>query len=155
MKKCLHLFFFISFSTSAQVSLNGSCGNVSNSTGSVNYSVGQVYYKTIIGSDSNLNEGVQQPYEIFVLSNQNFDSKFLNILVYPNPTKDFLILDYKDLDFYNHTYELFDFTGRLLQKEKVNNKVTTLNIEIYPSSTYLLVITDGKNLIKNFKIIKN
>jgi hypothetical protein len=43
-------------------------GNASGSGGSVSYSVGQVAYQTHTGTNGSVVEGVQQPYEISVLT---------------------------------------------------------------------------------------
>lgn len=155
LKKYLYFFFLMSFSNFAQVSINTSGGNATNGTGSVSYSVGQIFYKTVYENNTIINEGVQQPYEIVALSTEESDLQFLNISVYPNPTKDIIILDYKDFNFLDTTYQLFDFSGKLLQKGEIIRKETKLSLEMYPISTYLLIIMDDKKQTKKFKIIKN
>jgi hypothetical protein len=63
------LTFTFSLSTvSAQESINATDGDVSGSGGSVSYSVGQVVYTTHTGTSGSVAEGVQQPYEISVVT---------------------------------------------------------------------------------------
>lgn len=52
----------------AQTSVNATDGDVSGSGGSVSYSVGQVVYTTHTGTSGSVAEGVQQPYEISVVT---------------------------------------------------------------------------------------
>ena len=52
----------------AQEVISSSGGNVSGSGGSVSYSVGQVVYTTNTGTNGSVAQGVQQPYEISVVT---------------------------------------------------------------------------------------
>jgi hypothetical protein len=52
----------------AQENVNASGSNASGSGGSASYSVGQVFYQIHSGSNGSVVEGVQQPYEISVIT---------------------------------------------------------------------------------------
>ena len=52
----------------AQTSVNTIGGNASGSGGSASYSVGQVVYQAHSGTNASIIEGVQQPYEILVVT---------------------------------------------------------------------------------------
>jgi len=52
----------------AQESVNATGGNASGSGGSASYSVGQVAYQTHTGTNGSVSEGVQQPFEISVVT---------------------------------------------------------------------------------------
>ena len=52
----------------AQTSVNATGGDASGGGGSVSYSVGQVVYTTHTGTSGSVAEGVQQPYEISVVT---------------------------------------------------------------------------------------
>ena len=52
----------------AQESVNATGGNAQGSGGSVSYSVGQLFYLIITGETGSVSEGVQQPYEISVVT---------------------------------------------------------------------------------------
>ena len=52
----------------AQTSVNAIGGDATGSGGSVSYSVGQVVYTTNKGTNGSVVEGVQQPYEILVVT---------------------------------------------------------------------------------------
>lgn len=74
----------------AQTSVNATDGDVSGSGGSVSYSVGQVVYTTHTGTSGSVAEGVQQPYEISVVTGlEEAQSINLSVTAYPNPTTDY------------------------------------------------------------------
>jgi hypothetical protein len=88
------LTFAFSLSTvSAQTSVNATGGDASGSGGSASYSVGQVAYQTHTGTSGSVAEGVQQPYEISVVTSiEEANDIKLSITAYPNPTTDYLEL---------------------------------------------------------------
>lgn len=51
-----------------QESINTSGGNGSSSSGSVSYSIGQMFYRSYAAGTISIAEGVQQPYEISTVS---------------------------------------------------------------------------------------
>ena len=60
--------------------------------GSISYSVGQIFYEPQQTAAGGVTTGVQQPYEIFTMATQE-NAVQNSISVYPNPVKDFLIVD--------------------------------------------------------------
>jgi hypothetical protein len=77
----------------AQTSVNATGGDASGGGGSVSYSVGQVVYTTNTGANGSVAQGVQQPFEISVVTGIE-EAKGINLSVsaYPNPTTDYLEL---------------------------------------------------------------
>ena len=102
----------------AQTSINATGGNASGSGGSVSYSVGQVVYTNNTGTNGSVAQGVQQPYEISVVTAIE-EAKGINLSVtaYPNPTTDYLTLSISAFDISNVSYQLYDMNGKLLQSE--------------------------------------
>ncbi|MDX9883208.1 MAG: hypothetical protein RBS73_14190 [Prolixibacteraceae bacterium] len=97
MKKlqlCISFLFIAGFfAARAQESVTVSGGGASGNDGSVSYSVGQIVYTTHTGSTVSLAQGVQQPYEISVVTGLNDVSDIqLDLSAYPNPTVDVLRL---------------------------------------------------------------
>lgn len=88
------LVLILSISTTmAQSSVNATGGNASGDGGSASYSVGQVVYTANTGTNGSVAQGVQQPYEISVVTGieEAHDIK-LSVSVYPNPATDYLTL---------------------------------------------------------------
>lgn len=139
----------------AQNTIPAAGGNASGSEGSVNYTIGQVVYTTNTGTNGSAAQGVQQPYEISVVTGIE-QAKDINLIcsVYPNPTTDFLTLKIMNYDKENLSYWLYDFNGNLLQNKKVEANECNVSVQNLFSGTYILKVTDNNKVIKTFKIIK-
>ena len=143
----------------AQESVNATGGNASGSGGSASYSVGQVVYTTNIGTNGSVAQGVQQPYEISVVTGLE-EAKGINLTVsaYPNPTTDYLTLEVDastTLSIQSMAYQLYDMQGKLLQNEKItSNQASIVMSNLVPATYFVKVIQSNKEL-KTFKIIKN
>ena len=147
----------LGFSTAyAQQSANASGGIASGSGGSLSYSVGEIVYTTISGGNGSVAQGVQQPYEISdVLSLEETKDIRLNIVAFPNPTVDRLIIK---MDSYNGnilSFQIFDLHGRLIFTDDVKGSETEVNMLDYESGVYILKIIGSGKEIRTFKIIKN
>jgi hypothetical protein len=147
----------------AQTSVNATGGNASGSGGSVSYSVGQVVYTTNTGTNGSVAQGVQQPFEISVVTGLE-EAKGINLSVtaYPNPTTDYLTLSIDastTLSIQSMSYQLYDMNGKLLQNEKITgNKTSIVMSNLVPANYFVKVVkTQGlaSQEVKTFKIIKN
>ncbi len=140
----------------AQESVNATGGDASGSGGSVSYSVGQVVYTTNTGTTGSVAQGVQQPYEISVVTAIEEATRInLSVSVYPNPTTDYLTLSINDFDILNLSFHLYDINGKMIQQNKINISETIISITEIPPAVYFLKITDNGKEIKVFKIVKN
>ena len=153
-KFLLLLLLGISGIYNAQQAIIPAGNNAQSGTGSVSYSVGQILYEPQLGATGKVNPGVQQPYEIYSLAtNENtIQSK---IMVYPNPVKDFLIIDFNSDKLVKSGYQLFDGTGRMISKGELKNLQTEINTSTLPAGMYILNISRAGINVKSFKIIKN
>lgn len=140
----------------AQTSVNATGSNASGSGGSVSYSVGQVVYTTNIGTNGSVAQGVQQPYEISVVTGIE-EAKGINLLVsaYPNPTTDYLTLSIDEFDISNLSYQLYDINGKLLQSEKITGNQTSIVMSNLVPANYFVKVIQSNKEVKTFKIIKN
>ena len=143
----------------AQESVNGTGGNASGSGGSASYSLGQVVYTTNTGINGSVVEGVQQPYEISVMTAiEEAKDINLSVSVYPNPTTDYLTLEVKEFDFSNLHFQLYDMNGKLLQGEKITGNQTNIVMSnLVPATYFVKVVKTSHDLsqeVKSFKIIK-
>jgi hypothetical protein len=143
----------------AQESVNATGGNASGSGGTVNYSVGQVVYTTSTGTNGSVAEGVQQPYEISVVTGLE-EAKSINLSVsaYPNPTIDYLTLSIDvstTFSIQSMSYKLYDIKGKLLKNEKITDNQTGIVMSNLVPAIYFVKVIQGNNELKTFKIIKN
>ena len=143
----------------AQTSVNATGGDASGSGGTVSYSVGQVVYTTNSGTNGSVAQGVQQPYEISVVTGIE-EAKGINLSVtaYPNPTTDYLTLSIDastTLSIQSMSYQLYDMNGKLLQSEKITGNQTSIVMSNLVPANYFVKVTQGNKEVKTFKIIKN
>jgi len=147
-------FFYVP--TFAQETVPATGGNAVGSGGSVSYSVGQVVYTTNTSTASgSVAQGVQQPYEISVVTAIETAKEInLSVSAYPNPTTDFLILKIEGNVKTQYIASLFDITGKLLQSQKITGNQTNIAMSNLVPATYFVKVTDGSKEVKTFKIVK-
>lgn len=153
----LSAFILAWSSVSAQESINTAGGNASESGGSVSYSVGQVVYQTYTGTNGSITQGVQQPYEISVITAvEEAKNINLSVLAYPNPATDFLQLkvDGSMYSVMSMSFQLYDMNGKLLQTKKLTEAETQIDMSSFVPATYFLKVITESKAIKEFKIIK-
>ena len=149
----------------AQEAIPAAGGNASGSGGSVSYSVGKVAYQTHTGTNGSVAEGVQQPFEISVVTGiEEAEGINLSVRAYPNPTTDYLTLSINDNVKTSHdlslmSYQLFDMNGKLLQSEKITGNQTSIVMSnLVPATYFVKVVVKTQGIasqeIKTFKIIK-
>jgi hypothetical protein len=157
VKLCVVLFLGLALTgLQAQTAVTIAGCNASGSGGSVSFSAGQVFYTTNTGTNGSLAQGVQQPYEISIVTgNEEVNGISLQWVLYPNPTTDFLTLKIEDEIPSQCHASLYDLNGKLLENKKMESNEISLDMSNYDPSTYFLkVIMDNKE-VKTFKIIKN
>ncbi len=147
-------FTFLFSISSAQTSINSSGGNGSGNGGTVSFTIGQVSYHTLKASNGSVAEGVQQPFEISVLSVPEEMNQILLIQTYPNPTTDFLSLSISNMEITDLSFQLFDLQGKMVLNEKIHNALTSVNMGDLVPSTYILKVNQNNKELKIFKIIK-
>jgi hypothetical protein len=140
----------------AQTTIPVSGGNATGTGGSLGYTVGQVVYTTYTGSNGTVSQGVQQPFEISVVTGlEEAKDISLEIIAYPNPASDFIKLMIKNYEVDNLSYQLYDVNGSILQDNKIEGQETNISMLNLKPSVYFLKVTDNKKVVKTFKIIKN
>lgn len=157
IKILISLFFLLLalVPTKAQETVPLTGGTASGNGGSVTYTVGQVIYSTILGTNGTVILGVQQPYEISVATTiEETEGITLEFKVYPNPTTGKITLTVEDFDIENLRYNLFGINGILIQEKNIENSITEISFENSAPSVYFLKVIKDKTEIKTFKIIK-
>lgn len=130
-------------------------GNATGTGGSASYSVGQLVYTTATGTTGSVAQGVQQPFEINVVSSIGdiFDISLFS--AYPNPASKHLVLKIENTELSSLTYQLINTAGFVLKSAIISAQTTTINLAALSTSTYFLRIFSDDKEIKVFKIIKN
>jgi hypothetical protein len=144
------------FGIQAQIVVPASGGQASGGGGSASYTVGQVVYTTNNGySNGSVSQGVQQPYEISILTALDESNGItLSVATYPNPVIDFVNIIVKNFDYINLSYQLYDIKGTLLESQKLKGNQTSIATNKLMPASYFLKISNGSKEVKIFKIIK-
>jgi len=138
----------------AQQSVNTSGGNATGSGGQVSYSIGQAAYTAISAPSGSVNQGVQHPFEIYTLLDDNSE-KDLTVSVFPNPTPGVLTLRNDASVSEKRHFRLMDLQGKELQSGEMQQGETQVNMLALPSATYLVHVFNAENKkVQSFKIIK-
>jgi len=127
------IFILASAHAQAQNTFTNGSGGTSGTTGSVDYTIGQVVYTSLYGVSGSVLQGIQQPYEISIITSTEFVKEItLAISTFPNPVKDFLILKINSSIKTNNQftyYQLFDTNGKLLKNEKIVKNETNIHCD--------------------------
>lgn len=159
-KQKIILFAFllaISSGIYAQDSFNSSGGVTNGTGGSVSYSVGQIFYTTSQDESGSVYQGVQQPIEIYIVTDiDNASDIHLSLDVYPNPTTDVLCLDVENENFKSLSYQLYDMSGKIIIQNNIKSTSSRIDVQSIEASTYFLRIVNNETNkeVKTFKIIK-
>lgn len=156
MKKLIltTISFFTFIDIIGQISCNSLGGDVVNNTGSISFSIGQVFYKQIEGVTGFQSQGVQQTIEITTLDLGD-DKVNLSLVAFPNPVQTKLLLK---VDSYNQegvVYSIFNIEGVQLDQGEVCSSETIIDFNHLPNATYVMEVKHNLNIIQKFRIIKN
>ena len=157
-KKILSLLLlglFCATQVTAQQTIPATGGNGTGSGGTVSFTVGQITYETLPGTNGTVAQGVQQPYEISVVTAiENTTGIILEYSLYPNPTRDLIKLAVEPFSYEKMRFRVYDINGALLQDRKIESDETEISLESYPSAVYFLNVIRNNIEVKVFKIIR-
>ncbi len=75
-----------------------------------------------------------------------------DILIFPNPAKDYLKIQNQQNSIFN--YELVNINGQILKKGTIEERELTINISDFKSGSYLFKLVRNKNVLQTQKILK-
>jgi hypothetical protein len=138
--------------TQAQESINAAGGDASGAGGTVAYSVGQLVHTTHAGTPGSLAQGVQQPFEISVVTGMEETAIQLELNAYPNPATHTLTLQvsaYAGLHL-----QLTDLRGVHILRQELTSNSTDISMDGLAQAVYFLTVSGEDQVIKTFKITK-
>jgi len=153
----LYVIFCMSSGYSQNVSQNvisSAGGQIQYGNGDISWTIGEVVITSIYSSKYILTQGFHQGnYLITSIGEIGFDKS--SILLYPNPTRNFINVKIKADSFIKYKYELIDVAGRLLISNLSYTDMFKINLEPYKPAIYYLRISDysGK-FMGSYKIVK-
>jgi hypothetical protein len=127
-------------------------GEASGSGGTASFSIGQAVYTNMTELGGSVNQGVQQPYEVFKLS---MGVSVTLASVFPNPTASGVTVVIDAADASNLSFRLLDMEGRLVHSGTLNWAETTIDMQSLAAGSYVLSVTGQDQVAQSFEIIKN
>lgn len=129
-------------------------GNTTSSSGSVSYSIGQVFYLTHKNTAGTLHEGVQQAYEIFTVDIPGVNAG-TDISLFPNPANTHFVIRTDEIQVSKLRYQVIDVNGHLLESGVLSGKETVVQVNSLSPSVYFIHILAENKTIKTFKLIRH
>ncbi len=120
---------------------------------SMTWTLGEPAVATMTPGNMMFTPGFHQPVLIASAVSSNEGIPF-TIEVYPNPSRDFIVIQLHDVGFQEFKYLLFDAGGRLLYQINPDKAVTCIDLGKYTSGMYLLKTLQAEKEISTFEIIK-
>jgi len=91
-------------------------------------------------TSGNDKKGIVYEYFINPISVKNIDNH--NVLIYPNPAKDYINISLKSEI---GLLKILDISGKLIIKKQINSSETSINISNLKSGIYFIEMSSGKN----------
>ena len=126
--------------------------NVGNSV-QVSWTVGEPVIETGLNGQYYLTQGMHQG-DMVVTAISEISALGFEIKAYPNPVTNQLKLNVNTSNLEGLNYALYNETGQLLVKGRIESELTTIPMEKYSPSSFLLRVRSDENELKLFKIIK-
>lgn len=140
----------------AQVALVATGNNGSSSSGTISYSVGQVAYTSSSASNISVNQGVQQPFEIFDLAGvvTQKTSKY-NISLFPNPAENYITLTLDSLNVKELSFRIIDLSGKIMTQGVLIGPSTQIPVDRFAEGSYMVYILKRNELVHSFLLVKH
>ena len=157
MKKLLLLsalliFGFVSAQSISKQVIAPSGSTMSNGDNQLSYTAGEVVVGGMTAEDGSfqLGNGYYPSLDLQALSIESPTTNLL-VKVYPNPTKEVIFITHPS----SNSFKVFisDLTGKVLLQKDVG-KQEPINVERYPTGTYLINVTTEDKKTNSYKIIK-
>ena len=152
MLKNTLLFFLLltSVCVSAQEVVATQGDSYTNSSGSIDFTIGEVVINTGSDGSNDLTQGFHQTNWNFVSIEDHVPS--YEATIFPNPTSD--VLNIRTSTFENVTYTLYDALGKLVIQDKLSSVQTPIQVNQLAPGAYSLTLNNDAQKLKTFRLIK-
>ena len=145
------MFSFLSIvAVSAQVVVSTQGDSYTNSNGKLDFTIGEVVIESASNSTGKLTQGFHQSKWTVTAIEENTLNFEAN--VFPNPMAS--VLNILTSDFKNVSYAMYDVQGKLIASNELNSEQTALPVSELAQGMYSLILTNGAQKLKTFKLIK-
>jgi hypothetical protein len=133
--------------------VSSSGGSGQNAQGSLDWTIGEPVTATVSDGTSTLTQGFQQP-TLLIATSQNQNSEFFNLLVYPNPTADYVTLKLNQNNQQQFNFKVYDSVGKLVNEGKASSNNPNISFQGLASGQYTISLTDNQLKSQSISIIK-
>jgi hypothetical protein len=131
-----------------------SAGNFySNTSGSISWTLGEIAIETLTTANNILTQGFQQS-RLTVTGIDDLPVLDFEIVVFPNPASDHLIIRTDKEQHKNLHYQLYDLSGKIILQNKILETETKIPVNHLKPAVYLLRIIEGNRQMRAFKVVK-
>jgi len=152
----LPIFLLLCFSCCdihAQEAVLTGGGEAEGTNGQVSYSVGQVAYQNYFSNSGSSAEGVQQPYEISIVTNiEESDSPGIDLATYPNPVADYFEIQVTPWEGTNIEFRVLDSSGKLIHEGAISGEHTSIDSRQWSNGQYVVQLAAPVN--QSIRVIK-
>ena len=155
---CLATLGLSSAYCTAQSNVITSGANANGAAGSVSFTIGQLDYINANSTAGDINQGVQQPFEIYKVTGiDDMQLAGLDIQISPNPSFGAMTLLINGASFEQKklSYSIQSINGDRLAYQSITNRQTPIKLEHLAAATYFLTIYAEQVKIATYKIVKN
>lgn len=151
MKSLSFLFFclFLVTIVSAQEVVSTQGDSYSNSSGIVDFTIGEVVINTLNDGSNDLTQGFHQTN--WTITSVEDISNY-NVSIFPNPTDD--VINVKTSVFEGVYYVFYDINGKLLKEGNLTSGQTPIDVSQFAAGSYILTLNNKSENLKKFKLIK-
>lgn len=133
--------------------LSSSGGSGQTAQVSLAWTIGEPVTATVSNGTSTLTQGFQQP-TLLIATAQNEHNDLLSLLVYPNPTADFVTLKLDQSNQTPFTYSVFDNAGKLVNQGKASAANPNISFQGLASGQYTICVLNSNLKQQSISIIK-
>ncbi|MCU0359380.1 MAG: T9SS type A sorting domain-containing protein [Bacteroidia bacterium] len=138
----------------AQQGTLSSGNDITGAGGSISESIGQTNYVTLSSNTHIITQGLQQTYILIEETSLESIHESVQLKVYPNPTNEFVILEFENYQTEKILLKITDLSGKLLFEEVVNNAKTKIDLKNFANGKYQLSLILNNLSFKTYNIIK-
>lgn len=149
------VLLFLSLSIMAQELVSTAGGSAKTSDIQMDWSIGEIATETLESNEVTVTQGFHQPLTVISTSIEEWENTNFNFVLKPNPTKDFVQITFQHESLETVDIYIFSISGKLIQHRKNMMSGSELDLTGFGSGEYVIHLSDKKDIVKTYKVIKN
>ena len=157
MKRLILPIFLLCLSVSimAQALVSTAGGSAKTADVQMDWSIGEIATETLENSGVTVTQGLHQPLTIISNNVEESEHDNFNFLLKPNPTKDFVQINFQHEILETVDVYVFSMSGKLILQQKNMASGSELDLTGFSSGEYVVHLSDKNDVVKTYKVIKN